>query len=99
MKVAAVNNIAAIASGIVRADADFITIDGFRGGTGAAPRVIRDNAGIPIELAIASVDQHLRNEGHKARSHTHRRRIAARSSDLIKIIALGADVGMIATQH
>lgn len=97
VKIAAVNNVAAIASGIVRANADFMTIDGFRGGTGAAPRVIRDNAGIPIELAIASVDQHLRSE--KIR---HKITLVAggglrSSSDLIKIIALGADVGMIGT--
>lgn len=97
VKIAAVNNVAAIASGIVRANADFMTIDGFRGGTGAAPRVIRDNAGIPIELAIASVDQHLRNE--KIR---HKVTIIAgggirSSADMIKIIALGADVAMVGT--
>jgi glutamate synthase domain-containing protein 2 len=97
VKIAAVNNVAAIASGIVRANADFMTIDGFRGGTGAAPRVIRDNAGIPIELAIASVDQHLRNE--KIR---HKVTLVAgggirSSSDMVKILALGADVAMIGT--
>lgn len=37
VKVAAVHNIAAIASGIARSGADIIAIDGFRGGTGAAP--------------------------------------------------------------
>ena len=54
---------AAIASGIARSGADIIAIDGFRGGTGAAPTRIRDNVGIPIELALASVDQRLRDEG------------------------------------
>ncbi len=97
VKIAAVNNVAAIASGIVRADADFITIDGFRGGTGAAPRVLRDNAGIPIEHAIACVDQALTREGIR-----HEVSIVAGGSlrsaaDLIKILALGADVGMIGT--
>ena len=53
VKVAAVHNIAAIASGIARSGADIIAIDGFRGGTGAAPTRIRDNVGIPIELALA----------------------------------------------
>ncbi|MBQ6545392.1 MAG: 4Fe-4S binding protein, partial [Lachnospiraceae bacterium] len=57
VKVAAVHNIAAIASGIARSGADIIAIDGFRGGTGAAPTRIRDNVGIPIELALAAVDQ------------------------------------------
>ena len=64
VKVAAVHNIAAIASGIARSGADIIAIDGFRGGTGAAPTRIRDNVGIPIELALAAVDQRLRDEGH-----------------------------------
>jgi len=54
VKVAAVHNIAAIASGIARSGADIIAIDGFRGGTGAAPARIRDNVGIPIELALAA---------------------------------------------
>ncbi len=97
VKIAAVNNVAAIASGIVHADADFITIDGFRGGTGAAPRAIRDNAGIPIELAIASVDQHLTDEGIRHKVTLIAGGSLRCSSDLIKIIALGADVGMIGT--
>ena len=37
VKVAAVHNIAALASGIARGGAEIIAIDGFRGGTGAAP--------------------------------------------------------------
>jgi glutamate synthase domain-containing protein 2 len=43
VKIAAVHNVAPIASGIVRAGADYVAIDGIRGGTGAAPKVIRDN--------------------------------------------------------
>ena len=39
VKIAAVHNVAAIASGIARSGADIIAIDGFRGGTGAAPTV------------------------------------------------------------
>ena len=97
VKIAAVNNVAPIASGIVRADADFITIDGFRGGTGAAPRVIRDNAGIPVELAVASVDQHLTNEGIRHKVTLVAGGSLRSSSDLIKILALGADVGMVGT--
>ena len=63
VKIAAVHNIAAIASGVARAGADIVVIDGFRGGTGAAPTRIRDNVGIPIELALAAADQRLRDEG------------------------------------
>src|SRR5665648_788875 len=63
VKIAAVHNVAAIASGVVRAGADIVYLGGFRGGTGAAPTVIRDHVGIPIELAISVVDQRLRDEG------------------------------------
>ena len=45
-------------------------LDGFQGGTGAAPTRIRDNVGIPLELALASVDQRLRDEGIPV-SYTH----------------------------
>ena len=54
VKIAAVHNVAAIASGIARSGADIIAIDGFRGGTGAAPTRIRDNVGIPICLLYTS---------------------------------------------
>ncbi|HOK80249.1 MAG TPA: glutamate synthase-related protein [bacterium] len=97
VKVAAVHNIAPIVSGIVRAGADFVTIDGFRGGTGAAPVVIRNNVGIPIEIAIATVDSRLRQEGIR----NHASIIAAggirSSADVVKAIALGADAVYIGT--
>ncbi len=97
VKVAAVHNIAAIASGIARSGADIIAIDGFRGGTGAAPTRIRDNVGIPIELALAAVDQRLREEGIR----NHVSLIAGGSirsaADVVKAIALGADACYIGT--
>ncbi|MHA1683950.1 MAG: glutamate synthase-related protein [Promethearchaeota archaeon] len=96
VKIAAVHNVAPIASGIVRAGADFLTIDGFRGGTGAAPRIIRDHAGIPIEVAIASVDQRLRDEGIREKVTLIAGGSIRYSADLIKAIALGADIGMVA---
>ncbi|MBN1214562.1 MAG: alpha-hydroxy-acid oxidizing protein [Candidatus Lokiarchaeota archaeon] len=95
VKIAAVHNSAPIAVGIVRGGADFISIDGFRGGTGAAPRIIRDHAGIPIELAIASVDQRLRQEGLRDQVTIVAGGSIRYSADLIKAIALGADVGMV----
>ncbi len=97
VKVAAVHNIAPIASGIVRAGADFISIDGMRGGTGAAPQVIRDNVGIPIELAIASVDERLREEGIRHRASVIAAGSIRSSADVVKAIALGADAVYIGT--
>lgn len=97
VKIAAVHNIAAIASGIARSGADIIAIDGFRGGTGAAPTRIRDNVGIPIELALASVDQRLRDEGIREDVSIIVGGSIRNSSDVVKAIALGADACYIAT--
>jgi glutamate synthase domain-containing protein 2 len=91
VKIAAVHNVAAIASGIARAGADIITIDGFRAGTGAAPQVTRDNVGIPIELALAAVDSRLRDEGIRNQVSIVIGGGIRSSADAIKAIALGAD--------
>ena len=97
VKVAAVHNIAAIASGIARSGADILAIDGFRGGTGAAPTRIRDNVGIPIELALASVDQRLREEGIRSNVSLVVGGSIRSSADVVKAVALGADAVYIAT--
>lgn len=97
VKVAAVHNIAAIASGIARSGADIIAIDGFRGGTGAAPTRIRDHVGIPIELALAAVDQRLRDEGIRNHVSLVVGGSIRSAADVIKAVALGADACYIAT--
>ncbi len=97
VKVAAVHNIAAIASGIARSGADIIAIDGFRGGTGAAPTRIRDSVGIPIELALAAVDQRLRDEGIRGNVSLVAGGSIRSAADVVKAIALGADACYIAT--
>ncbi|MGL5617223.1 MAG: glutamate synthase-related protein [Sarcina sp.] len=97
VKIAAVNNIAAIASGIARSGADIIAIDGYRGGTGAAPTRIRDNVGIPIELALAAVDSRLREEGIRNEVSIVVGGSIRNSADVVKAIALGADAVYIGT--
>jgi len=97
VKIAAVHNTPAIASGIVRAGADIIAIDGFRGGTGAAPKRIRDNVGIPIELALAAVDQRLREEGIRDQVSLVPAGSFRSSADVVRAIALGADAVYIGT--
>ena len=97
VKVAAVHNIAAIASGIARSGADIIAIDGFRGGTGAAPTRIRDNVGIPIELALAAVDSRLRKEGIRNRVSLVVGGSIRSAADVVKAVALGADACYVAT--
>ena len=91
VKIAAVHNIAAIVSGCARAGADIVVIDGFRGGTGAAPTRIRDNVGIPIELALAAADERLREEGIRSGVSLVAAGSFRCSADIVKAIALGAD--------
>ncbi len=97
VKVAAVHNIAAIASGIARSGADIIEIDGFRGGTGAAPARIRDNVGIPVELALAAVDERLRQEQIRTRVSLVASGSIRSAADVVKAVALGADAVAIGT--
>jgi len=97
VKIAAVHNSAAIASGMVRAGADIVVLDGLRGSTGAAPKIIRDNVGIPIELALASVDDRLRQEGIRNQASVVIAGGIRNSGDVAKAIALGADAVYIGT--
>ena len=97
VKIAAVHNVAAIASGIARSGADIIAIDGFRGGTGAAHTRIRDHVGIPIELALASVDKRLRDEGIRNNVSIVVGGSIRSSADVVKAVALGADCVYIGT--
>lgn len=97
VKIAAVHNSAAIASGMVRAGADIIALDGLRGATGAAPKAIRDNVGIPIEMALAAVDTRLRQEGIRNQCSIIAAGGIRNSGDVVKAIALGADAVYIGT--
>ncbi len=97
VKIAAVHHVAAIASGAVRAGADFVAIDGYRGGTGAAPTMIRNNVGIPIEFALAAVDSRLREEGIRQDAGLIVAGSFRCAADVVKAIALGADACYIGT--
>ncbi len=97
VKIAAVHNAAAIASGIVRAGADMLYLDGYRGGTGATPAIVRDHVGIPLELALAAVDQRLRDENIRHRASIVAAGGIRSSADVMKAIALGADAVAIGT--
>jgi len=97
VKISAVHNVAAIASGVVRAGADIVVIDGFRGGTGAAPLRTRDSVGIPAELALAAADARLREEGIRNQVSLVVTGGIRNSADIVKAIALGADACYIAS--
>lgn len=57
----------------LEAGADFVTIDGRGGGTGAAPDVLKDHLTVPIQYAL-----------HRARAH-----LARRGVDDVDIVATG----------
>jgi glutamate synthase domain-containing protein 2 len=97
VKIAAVHNSAAIAAGIARSSADAVVLDGFRGGTGAAPKVARDHVGIPIEAAVASVDAKLRDQGIRNEVSLIASGGIRESADVVKSIILGADAVYIGT--
>jgi glutamate synthase domain-containing protein 2 len=97
VKIAAVHNVAPISSGIARAGADMIVIDGFRGGTGATPFQIRQNTGIPIELALSAADRRLREEGIRNTVSLIASGGIQCSSDVLKAICLGADAVYVGT--
>lgn len=97
VKVAAVNNIAAIASGIARSGADIIAIDGFRGGTGRRTHENTRQCWNPRGACTGGGRFPPQGRGH-TRKRVDRCRGSIRSSaDVVKAIALGADAVYIAT--
>ncbi|MFW6181036.1 MAG: glutamate synthase-related protein [Spirochaetota bacterium] len=97
VKVSAVHNIAPIVAGIARAGADIIVIDGFRGGTGAAPRRVRQSMGIPIEVAVSAADRRLREERIRDQVSLVAAGGIRNSADVLKAICLGADAVYLGT--
>lgn len=97
VKVGATNYIPYIASGIARMGAAGIIIDGSGAGTGAAPSVIKNNVGVPIELATASVDAILRREGLRQSFTVVSAGKVSCPEDTLKLMALGADITSLGT--
>jgi glutamate synthase domain-containing protein 2 len=97
VKVGATNYIPYIASGVSRMGAAGIIIDGAGAGTGAAPTVVKNNVGVPIELAIASVDLILRREGLRDNFTVIAAGRVSTPEDSLKLIALGADITSVGT--
>jgi glutamate synthase domain-containing protein 2/nitrite reductase/ring-hydroxylating ferredoxin subunit len=80
----------------LEAGADFVTIDGRGGGTGAAPDVLKDNLTIPIQYALARASAHLEKRGHSDVDI-----VAAggfrTAADVTKALAMGAAAVALAT--
>ena len=71
---------------------DFITIDGMEGGTGAAPAEFANNLGVPLKESIIFVNNCLVGFGIKEHIKIIAAGKSATSFDMIKNIALGADI-------
>ncbi len=97
VKVGVTNYIPYIASGIARMGADGVIMDGQGAGTGAAPSVVKDNVGLPIDLCVASVDKVLREQGLRKGFSVIAAGMVSSAEDSIKLMALGADVVSIGT--
>lgn len=79
----------------VEAGADFITIDGRGGATGASPAMLRDASSVPTVYALARARRELDRLGSRASLViTGGLRVAA---DIAKALALGADAVALAT--
>ncbi|MDW8434687.1 MAG: FMN-binding glutamate synthase family protein [Candidatus Caldarchaeum sp.] len=97
VKVGVTNYIAYIASGVARMGADGIIMDGHGAGTGASPLVVRNNIGLPIEIAVPVVDETLRREGLRDGFTVVAAGRVSSAEDSAKLIALGADVVSLGT--
>ncbi len=91
VKLVASQGVGTIAVGVAKANADYITIAGYDGGTGASPLTSVKHAGMPWELGIAEAHQALVANGlrHKVRLQVDGG--LKTGLDLIKAAILGAE--------
>jgi glutamate synthase domain-containing protein 2/nitrite reductase/ring-hydroxylating ferredoxin subunit len=95
----AANNVRGDVAAALSLNPDFITIDGFGGGTGASPVHVRDHFGMPLVQALVTARSLI--EEHNAKGSRPVSLIATGGvrlpSDVMKCIALGADACALAT--
>lgn len=88
---------------LLDADVDFISIDGFGGGTGATDMYVRENVGIPLVAALPRASMVLEEFGvGKGASPNKKVTLIAggglrNSADFAKCLALGADAVYVGT--
>jgi glutamate synthase domain-containing protein 2/rubredoxin len=80
---------------IEAAGADFVTIDGRPGGTGASPKTVRDHAGIPTIYAISRARRWL--DEHASTMSLIATGGFRKNADIVKALAMGADAVAIGT--
>jgi len=80
-----------VAAGVAKAYADFITIAGYAGGTGASPLSSIKYAGNPWELGLAEAQQVLMHHGLRGRVRLRTDGGIATARDVVIAALLGAD--------
>jgi len=82
---------------LIDAGVDFISIDGFGGGTGATDSCVRENVGIPLIAALPRAFRFLQKLGVKNNISLIAGGGLRTSADFTKCLALGADAVYIGT--
>lgn len=82
---------------LLDAAVDFITLDGFGGGTGATEMFVRENCGISIVAALPRAIRHLEKKGVRDRITVIASGGLRSSGHFAKCLALGADAVYIGT--
>ncbi len=82
---------------LAKSGVDFISLDGFGGGTGATESFVRENVGIPIVAALPRADRHLKKLGLRNKISLIAGGGLRTSADFVKCLALGADATYIGT--
>jgi glutamate synthase domain-containing protein 2 len=70
---------------------DFITIDGGEGGTGAAPLVLAEHAGLPMKMSVLTAHRALEEAGSRDRVAVFASGRIATPADAALALSLGAD--------
>ncbi|OOB77950.1 MAG: glutamate synthase subunit alpha [Epulopiscium sp. Nuni2H_MBin001] len=86
-----------VAAGVAKAGAGHITISGYDGGTGAAPRTSISNAGMPWELGVAEIHQTLIMNNLRSRVRLEADSKMMNGRDLAVAAMLGAEEFSFAT--
>jgi glutamate synthase domain-containing protein 2/Pyruvate/2-oxoacid:ferredoxin oxidoreductase delta subunit len=76
---------------VIQADPDIIVVDGGDGGTGAAPTIAKNHAGLPLAYVLPRAITHLKNKGVRDRYTLIAAGGLKGPADFAKVLALGAD--------
>lgn len=91
VKVPIVPNIGTIAVGVAKAGADFITLSGFDGGTGAARVHALQHVGLPAEIGVKAAHNALLEAGLRDKVELWADGGVRSAADVVKLMLLGAN--------